>query len=512
MGELLKISYKPPGALCKAFFLSNANVRGIRGPVGSGKSAACCIEIMRRAKEQRPGRDGIRRSRWAIIRNTYAELRTTTMATWLSWFPESHFGPVVMNPPPYLHHIRKGDVDLEVYFIALDSPEDVKKLLSLELTGGWINEAREVSKAIVDALTSRIRRYPAVKDGGSNFFGVIMDTNAPDVEHWWPVMAGESPVPEHLSAADRLLMLKPQGWEFFTQPGAMLPVRDLAGAISGFTMNPLAENLHNLDVEYYPAMLAGKRLDWVLVYVCNELGQVMDGKPVISQFQRERHVAPALITAVPGVIIVGGIDFGLTPAAVFKQQIGGRWRTIGEIVTKNSGVSRFAPLFKAYCIQQFPDHNPEQYLLGGDPAGDSRAQTDEQTPFQMLRKHGIQARATHTNDVSIRLDAQQDPLMRVIDGQPGHIVSPNCTHLIAAYAGGYEYRRVGKSGDKFEDVPNKNMHSHIADADQYAFLIGGEGKRMTIGNSTETRPVQSRPAYQPWNRPGPGAGRAPRLR
>ena len=34
--------------------------RGLRGPVGSGKSVSCCIEIFRRALKQEPGPDGKR--------------------------------------------------------------------------------------------------------------------------------------------------------------------------------------------------------------------------------------------------------------------------------------------------------------------------------------------------------------------------------------------------------------------------------------------------------------------
>ena len=65
----------------KAFHGSDAFVRGVLGPIGSGKSVACVMEIMRRAQQQRPGADGIKRSRWAVIRNTYGELRDTTLKT-----------------------------------------------------------------------------------------------------------------------------------------------------------------------------------------------------------------------------------------------------------------------------------------------------------------------------------------------------------------------------------------------------------------------------------------------
>ena len=114
--------------------------RGIRGPVGSGKSVGCCVEVFRRALAQEKNEQGIRKSRWAIIRNTNPQLRTTTIKTWLDWFPEDTWGRFQWSVP-YTHHIQQGDIDLEVIFLALDRPEDVKKLLSLELTGVWVNEA-----------------------------------------------------------------------------------------------------------------------------------------------------------------------------------------------------------------------------------------------------------------------------------------------------------------------------------------------------------------------------------
>ena len=57
----------------KKFALSNVRTRCAMGPFGSGKSSACVMEIIRRAHMQAPGPDGIRRSRWAVIRNCYSD-------------------------------------------------------------------------------------------------------------------------------------------------------------------------------------------------------------------------------------------------------------------------------------------------------------------------------------------------------------------------------------------------------------------------------------------------------
>mgnify|MGYP006238084267 FL=1 len=86
------LNYKAPGEVIKTFMKDDSFFRGVRGPVGSGKSVSCCIEIFRRAAKQEPSPDGKRKSRWAVIRNTNPQLKTTTMKTWLDWFPENIFG------------------------------------------------------------------------------------------------------------------------------------------------------------------------------------------------------------------------------------------------------------------------------------------------------------------------------------------------------------------------------------------------------------------------------------
>ena len=156
---MAQLSYKPDGNTLKAFLKGNEFFRGLRGPVGSGKSVACCIEVLRRALQQEKNAQGKRKSRWAVIRNTNPQLKTTTIKTWLDWFPEQEWGTFSWSVP-YTHRINVGELDLEVIFLALDRPEDVKKLLSLELTGVWVNEARELPKSIIDACTMRVGRFP----------------------------------------------------------------------------------------------------------------------------------------------------------------------------------------------------------------------------------------------------------------------------------------------------------------------------------------------------------------
>ena len=398
-------------------------------------------------------------------RRTYPELKTTTIKTWHAWVPPE-FGEWQAEGPP-THRLNMGDLECEVMFLALDRPDDIRKLLSLELTGAWINEAREVPKAVLDGLTGRVGRYPSALQGGASWFGVMMDTNPPDSDHWWYRLAEET---------------KPEGFEFFAQP---------AGD------GPDAENLPNLPAGYYERTKAGKDPDWIKVYVRGDYGFVRDGKPVWSDYRDNVHcrdVAPN-----PGLPIRVGLDFGLTPAAVFTQRgLTGQWRVLAELVATDMGAKRFGEMLGAEMRGRWAGY---EFLTTGDPAGDSRAQTDETTPFQILRALGVDAKPAPSNDPVLRIEAVGDALRRMIDGEPGFIIDPSCRQLRKAMAGGYCYRRVQVAGsERYQDKPDKTMYSHVADALQYALIGGGEGRALVRRPAWEIAPpVQTVSDYSPFD-------------
>ena len=176
----------------REFHKSQAFVRGLMGPIGSGKSVACCMEMMVRSMAQRPyyggsERFGVRYTRWVIVRNTYRELLDTTMETFFDWIPKRLGHYSALNSKFVLHVLLPDNTIMHAEFLfrALDRPDDVKKLLSLEMTGMWLNEAREIPKAIMDMGIGRLGRYPSKRIGGPTWHGLIMDTNPPDSDHWW---------------------------------------------------------------------------------------------------------------------------------------------------------------------------------------------------------------------------------------------------------------------------------------------------------------------------------------
>ena len=493
---MTNFNYKPDGNVLKNFMKDNTFFRAIRGPVGSGKSVCCSVEVFRRAIEQQKAPDGIRYSRWAVIRNTNPQLKTTTIKTWLDWFPENDWGRFSWSVP-YTHHIKKADLNLEVIFLALDRPEDVKKLLSLELTGIWINEAREIPKSIIDACTMRVGRFPSMKDGGSTWNGVIADTNAPEEDHWWSIMSGDAPLPDHISIQDSKMLVKPDNWKFYTQPSGMLENKDEDGNVASYSLNKSAENSKHLRKDYYSNIVQGKSKSWIDVYVMNRLGSIKDGKPVYSTFNREVHVAKEEIPVAESIPIYIGVDFGLTPACVFGQRLRGKWYITQEIVAFDMGIVKFTEILRHEIALRY---NTNEIIIFGDPAGDFRAQTDETTPFQIMRSAGLNARPTHSNDVSLRLESVNAPLSRMIDGVAGFIIDPRCATLIKGFDGGYQYRRLQVSGERYDERPEKNQYSHIHDALQYLMLGAGEGRAIMRNVNMPSSAFQAKKEFDVFTR------------
>jgi len=151
----------PAGPTIEAFHDCNKFVKGIMGAFASAKSVACCWDIFFNAMIQPKQKDGKRRSRYAVARSTYRELDDATIRTWKDWM--GAFGSFKVGSNSFM--MEYGDIEAEILFRALDRPEDVDKLLSVEYTKAWLNEARDFPKAIFDALTGRVGRYPSEAQG-----------------------------------------------------------------------------------------------------------------------------------------------------------------------------------------------------------------------------------------------------------------------------------------------------------------------------------------------------------
>jgi len=446
-----------------------------------------------------------------MVRNTYQELLQTTLETWSRWFGDYS---KIRRTAPIEARMRvelkdNTEIDIWLLFLALDIPDDVKKLKSLEVTGSFLNEASEMGRWVLTRCFERRGRYP---DFGPppRWAGVIMDTNSCDDDHWWYKAAEE----EHN-----------QNWEFFDQPPALLKftespkkpakvqleeylqvnrdfpkeltkkvVKDLRGNL--YISNPLAENVQNLPLgyDYYLDQIPGKPLDEITVFILNRYGTVTDAKAVYPEYNDSVHCAKYELKAMKEIGITLGFDFGRTPACTLSQITPkGQKRVIEEHLVEEHGSMGIRTFSRTVIVPHLLENYLPWLIEGliegyGDPAGRSHEQTDEKTCFMLLNECpinypnggfpdfekirerlrnpawvkklkekakngevslgdlGVRTRPAKTNSFEARADSVSNLLITFIDNEPAILLSPKVRYLRKGMRGKYRYKRVQISG------------------------------------------------------------------
>lgn len=474
------IKFGASGEILHRFVQSRKRHKIIIGPLGSGKTTTTIQHLMELIVSQKVNQEKIRKSRWVAIRNTYPDLETTTIPDFLEIFTEDFGILKKSNPPVWSGNFKLRDdtyVKSEVIFLALDQPEDIKKLRGTQFTGGWCNEIKEIPKEIYDMLDGRIGRFPSRAELGAYYHGILGDTNAPDEDHWLFEMHENCP----------------ENTDIFIQPGGVYWLN------GEWVLNPRAENLNLLPEGYYANVIQGKKKDWIQVNIANEFGSVKSGKPVHSDFSRDFHVSERPLPIEPGAIIYVGIDFGRTPAATFGQFINNQWRILREIVTEDMGAHKFGGILRRFMNREFENMKFEIY---GDPSGDDPGQNNDDTAFMMLEAQGITAFPCYTNLFSLRSGALDNLLCTVNEGQPAIILDPSCKKLISGLNGGYQFKRLQVSGEAmYKEKPNKNMHSHVCESCHYLLIGAGEADSVmgTVEGTNEMADVENEEDFSGWH-------------
>lgn len=450
---------------------SEQYVRVLAGPVGGGKSVTCVHELVSLATGQAPNAKGVRKTRAVIVRNTADQLALTTRKTVFDWLPPGEMGVWKAVEKTFIFRCRLPDntqVESEWLFIALDTPDDVRKALSLETTFIWGNEARELNSEVVDGLLGRLNRYPSMKDGGPTRSCALFDTNMPDEDSWWHDKM-ENP---------------PSNWDIYRQPAAILKPQKYVERYGEepeaiqldkdggqWTVNPEADNYDHLPRAYYPNLIPGKTEDWLRVYLRSEYGRSLSGTPVYEKtFTPDFHISDTPLQYVRGESypIIIGIDFGRTPAAVFKQRDPrGRVLTLGEITAENMGIETFLnQKLNPYIANHFAGAT---FVCAPDPAGFAKQQLNEMSLVDVLKQGGFKCVRPPSNNPEIRIQAVERLLNQQVEGKAMYLIDPGCSALIKGFRYGYRYK-IKRNGE-IEDRPDKNEFSHVHDANQYADAV-----------------------------------------
>ena len=484
----MKVQFCPPKSLSN-FLYNDKFASFVVGPYASTKTTAGLMKIAYEAARVAPCADGVRRSRCAVVRNTRQMLTDTTIKDFLKWFPDGEAGilrktDLTFEMKWYNQHDGTS-VLCEVLFRGLDDQNDVRRLLSLQLTFGLMDEFKEIHPDIYEALAGRVGRYPdkvlvphrpewGVDDKGNPIGGCVRDdgtsakkiwgmSNPPDADTWWEELLSNPPANMHVT-------IQPSG------------------------MSPEADWVHLLDSGYYENLveLHANDQDWIDVFVHGQFGKSLSGQPVFRAFNRDLHVAKEELKPLGGSTLVIGVDAGLTPAAVITQSTyDSRVTVLDEVVSFDMGALRFCrEKLKPLLAQKYPGR-PTTVII--DPAAFQRAQTDERSVADIFKAEGFTVRPAKTNSISARISAVDSFLTRNVDSKAAMLVSPTCDMLIAALRSKYRYKYNTK-GEK-DEKPEKNDWSHVSDALQYACLTHDNGGIFGGNSISQRREIKPAPRW-----------------
>lgn len=432
------MNYIPPGPVSAAYLQDRSGVCAIMGPVGSAKTSTTVMKLARISSEQRRSPiDGVRYTKWMVVRDTYRNLNRTTVKTFKTWMPKAAGNWTGGGSDPAIFHMRarlvdQSIMDMLVEFVALgdNSIEDVAR--GWEGTGIWLNEADLLPPDVFSYLYGRCGRYPSKLHGGASWYGALADYNAPDTDNYLYSMFEE---------------LRPEGFCLFKQPGG----RD-----------PRAENLMNLPDGYYEkqvlAYMAQGRPDLVRRMIDNLYGYSRDGEPVYPEYRDDFHCAGAELQAVEGLPIKVSCDQGLHPAATLRQTMPSGQRRILEEIYCDTGAKGLAEEVRRVAAQRYPGFR----LVGGlcDLAGGARDGVDGETWIDAFNRFmnftgPERVRLAPTNAIDKCTSAVRVCLTRLVDGgQPGLIISNRCKVMRKGFNSSYCYKK-SKQGTINKDKPVK---------------------------------------------------------
>jgi hypothetical protein len=343
-------------------------------------------------------------------------------------------------------------VESELLFLPLETDDDVEKLQSLELTGAHLNEASEISKNVFDMLKTRVGRFPERGGAGVTKKFILLDYNSVPTDHWLYKIAEEDEPPKH---------------SFYKQPPAMLYNNGI------YTTNPYAENLENLDPDYYDDMVLGADEDFINIYVLNNYGDLRHGRPVYKAYDDRIHASEMELKPLNGVPLIVGMDCGLTPACAITQLTPtGQFIVYDEIVTENCSIEEFAEDFLWPMMRS--KYSNFNFELVVDPAARERSQNDKRSAMDILVNCGLPVRLAKTNEKLARREAVSHFLRKV-----GGLIlnSISVPILRKGFISEYKFEKLKSVGLllRHKETPEKNIYSHVHEALQYAAVeaVGG---------------------------------------
>jgi hypothetical protein len=481
--------------------------------------------------QQAPAADGIRYSRIAIIRQSLKDAKATVLKDVRGWF-----GSIadwrVSESTLYLEY---GDVYSEWPFIPLDEPDDVKRLLSLQLTAAYINECIETDINLLSDIAGRVGRYPNNDQGVCSWSGIWADTNAPILNTPWAGFL-EAPPPQwqvyhqpagnvwptfaevedpSLSASDRAIL---------ASKGESTTIRVQTGGAENLPhLNQTAETVllpENDPIRikqgmgYYDRLLSVGSPDYIRRYVYSEFGRDPSGAAVFAEsFKYDYHVSTTPLEPVYSRMLIVGQDFGRSPwSLVCQLDHSGRLLVLEEVPGRGPTGENIG--LEQHCKQNLipallaPRFAGRPIGVVGDPSGRAKDSNFEWNSFDVLKHCGLSAEPAPTNDLDPRLRGVEQFFIRNIQGGPAILIDgTRCPTLVAALNGQYKFDvESDKSGGTYQKSIPEKLHpwSDVADCLQYVCLVTGNAGAYAwvlgriVASIRPKRPMRVAPSALAW--------------
>lgn len=446
----------------------------VMSAVGCGKTVICVNDLLMHALRQEPNAQGVRRSKWAIVRGTFGQLKSTTIKTFQEWVPPKLCRIVYDSPiRGHIDHFPLNDgtfLDVEFLFMPLDTPDAIKNLLSLEITGAFVNEIAEINNPnILSDLQQRCDRFPPPADGvGATWAGVIADFNPPPRGSW---------------LHKRVETDKDQMTSFYRMPPPLLVERDIDEPDDmskiKFIDNPDAENVgnHNSGYEYWRRIAQANLHDWEYVkrFVLGEYPNAVGGRAVYPLFSESKHVLrDQSVIPQRGSLLMIGVDFGLTPACAICQFIDGRLVVLDEITTKDTSLTEL--IEEALIPMLRTKYVGYRAVVIGDPTGGGRDQYAKMHPKKLFTQYGLKYIKAPTNEFNTLYDTTNRWLRR----RDGFYVMAHCEDIVSGFLGGYKWkdRRGSAMVRKPVKEGDEGWYSHVMDAVQQVIVYCDRGGQV----------------------------------
>lgn len=459
----------------KDFIESRAEADLFSSRKGEGKSAALCWAIMYHTKHN-PG------ATWLVIRDTWENLRRTTLKEFLGWFPDGVMGTWNAGEKSYTWNTAATGLSGKVYWMGAEDEMDASKIASMPLAGfaidepsGAAGETSGVDEFIFDTAKAQLRQP------GMKWYAIKLAQNNPDEGHWTYrrfVAPGTPPDPDI----------------------PLLPAQE-SGFKAWQTKTP--ENTAHLPPGYYEGLRKSwaHRPDLVRRFVDGKYGYQQVGRPVTPEWSDDLHLSPIPLKPMRGLPLHLLYDGGLNPTCLITQVTPlGYWNILETFVGDGIGMFQLIETVAKPAITA--RYHGFGLIHVGDPNLAMREQSDARnSAAKVITRElgGVYHRGG--NDEMARIEPLRAVLTRVIQGRGVMQVDPeNAIHVHRALRGGWHY---GKPRGGGEGKIKKNMHSHPGDALGY-----GAAWLFPLGKATGTppprRPAQPTGGYYNNAAPHPG--------